>query len=83
VLAVFPDSVAAAHTVLVEPWLVLFCLAGAVALFDGDRLAGAGLAGPGLAAGGRRLMFGGVAFGFAGAVEGWAIVPVLVLLVRA
>jgi hypothetical protein len=26
VLAVFPDSIAAAHTVLVEPWLVLFCL---------------------------------------------------------
>ena len=28
VLAVYPDSVAAAHTVLVEPWLVLACLAG-------------------------------------------------------
>jgi hypothetical protein len=68
VLAVYPDAVAAAHTVLVEPWLVLFCLIGAVAVFDGDRLAG-----------GRRLAWGGVAFGFAGAVEPWAIVPVLVV----
>jgi alpha-1,2-mannosyltransferase len=69
-LAVFPDSVAAAHTVLVEPWLVLFCLAGAVAVLDRDGLAA-----------GRRLAWGGVAFGFAGAIEGWAIVPVFVLLV--
>jgi hypothetical protein len=35
VLAVFPAAIAAAHTVLVEPWLVLFCLLGAVAVFDG------------------------------------------------
>ena len=68
VMAVYPDSVAAAHTVLVEPWLVLFCLIGAVAVFDGDRLAGP-----------RRLAWGGVAFGFAGAVEPWAIVPVIVV----
>jgi len=27
-LAVYPDGVYAAHTVLIEPWLVLFCLAG-------------------------------------------------------
>jgi hypothetical protein len=69
VLAVYPDSVAAAHTVLVEPWLVLFCLAGAVAAVDRDRLAS-----------GRRLALGGAAFGFAGAVESWAILPALVLL---
>jgi len=69
-LAVFPDSVAAAHTVLVEPWLVLFCLAGAVAVFDRDQLAS-----------GRRLVWGGVALGFAGAVEGWAIIPVAVIFV--
>ena len=69
VLAVFPDSIAAAHTVLVEPWLVLFCLIGAVAVFDRDRLT----------ASGRRLAWGGVAFGFAGAIEGWALIPVLVV----
>lgn len=70
VLAVFPAAIAAAHTVLVEPWLVLFCLLGALAVFDRDRLT----------ASGRRLAWGGVAFGFAGAIEGWALVPVLVVL---
>jgi hypothetical protein len=39
-------------------------------VFDGDRLAG----------GGRRLVWGGVIFGFGGAVESWAIVPVLVVV---
>jgi hypothetical protein len=68
-LACFPDSVSAAHTILVEPWLVLFCLAGLLATFSGDRLVS-----------GRRLAIGGVAFGLAGVVEAWAIVPVLVLL---
>jgi alpha-1,2-mannosyltransferase len=71
VTAVYPDAVAAAHTVLVEPWLVLFCLVGALLVFDDDQLAGRR----------RRLVQGGVAFGFAGAVEAWAIVPVAVLLV--
>jgi hypothetical protein len=69
IMAVYSDSVAAAHTVLVEPWLVLFCLAGAVAVFDGDRIT----------ASTRRLAWGGVLLGFAGAVEAWAIVPVVVL----
>ena len=58
------------RTVLLEPWLVLFCLLGALAVFDGDRLAS-----------GRRLVWGGLAFGFAGAVKVWAILPVLVILV--
>ena len=70
ILAVYPDSVQAARTVLLEPWLVLFCLLGALAIFDGDRLAGR-----------RRLIWGGLAFGFAGAVKVWAILPVLVMLV--
>ena len=69
IMAVYSDAIAAAHTVLVEPWLVLFCLAGAIAVFDGDRIT----------ASTRRLAWGGVLFGFAGAVEAWAIVPVLVL----
>jgi hypothetical protein len=55
--------------VLLEPWLVLFCLAGAVAVFDGDQIT----------ASTRRLAWGGVAFGFAGAIKVWAIVPVLVI----
>jgi alpha-1,2-mannosyltransferase len=70
IAAVHPESVAAAHTVLVEPWLVLFSLIGALLMFDGDRLAS-----------GRRIVWAGAAFGFAGVIESWAIVPVLVLVV--
>jgi alpha-1,2-mannosyltransferase len=73
VLAVYPASVAASHTVLVEPWLVLFCLTGSVAVFNGDWLT----------ASRRRLAWGGAAFGFAGAVEAWAIVPALMVLIVA
>jgi Glycosyltransferase family 87 len=72
ILAIYPDSLVASLTVLLEPWLVLFCLLGALAVFDGDRLAG-----------GRRLIWGGLAFGFAGAVKVWAILPVLVILALA
>jgi hypothetical protein len=71
ILAIFPGSVVAAHTVLLEPWLTLFCLIGALVLLDGDRFA----------ASGRRLVWAGVAFGFAGAVEVWAILPVLVVAI--
>ncbi len=69
VVAVYPDSVSSSHTLLVEPWLVLFCMAGAVMVFDGDQITGSG----------RRLAWGGVAFGFAGVIEAWAIIPVLVI----
>ena len=71
IVAVYPASVQAAHTVLLEPWLVLFCLLGALAVFDGD----------GLTSSRRRLVWGGLAFGFAGAVKVWAILPVVVILV--
>jgi len=70
IVAVYPPSIQSAHTVLLEPWLVLFCLAGAVAVFDGDRLTGST----------RRLAWGGAAFGFAGAVKVWAVLPVAVIL---
>jgi len=70
IIAVYPASVQSAHTVLLEPWLVLFCLLGALAVFDGDRLAGL-----------RRLAWGGAAFGFAGAIKVWAILPVVVIVV--
>jgi hypothetical protein len=70
-LAVFPDAVAASVTVLQEPWLVLCCLAGAVAVFDGDHLTSSQ----------KRLVWGGVAFGLAGAVKVWAVFPVIVIAV--
>src|SRR5262245_20557146 len=69
ILAIYPPSVMAAHTVLLEPWLVLPCLAGAVAVFDRDRITTST----------RRLAWGGVASGFGGAIKLWAIVPVLVI----
>jgi alpha-1,2-mannosyltransferase len=71
ITAVYPDSIQAAKTVLVEPWLVLFCLIGALAVFEGDHVT----------ARTRRLVWGGVAFGFGGAVEPWAIFPVIVIAV--
>src|SRR5262249_18747517 len=64
----YPGSGAAAPPGVVGPWVVVFCLAGALLVFDGDEISG-----------GRRLLLGGAAFGFAGAVEAWAIVPVLVI----
>lgn len=70
VLAIYPDSVLAARTVLLEPWLVLFCLLGALAVFDRD----------GVTDSRRRLLLGGILFGFAGAVKVWAILPVVVIL---
>jgi len=71
-LAVYPASVTTTYTIFLEPWVALFCLAGAVAVFDGDRLAGS-----------RRLIWGGVTFGFAGAIESWAIMPVLIVVLLA
>jgi alpha-1,2-mannosyltransferase len=73
IMAIFPDAIQATKTVLVEPWLVLFCLIGALALFDGDHFS----------ASRRRLIWGGVAFGFGGAVEPWAIFPVIIIAVLA
>lgn len=72
-LAVYPDAIAASVTVLQEPWLVLCCLAGAVAVFDGDRVTDSW----------KRLAWGGAAFGFAGAIKVWAIIPALVIMVLA
>jgi alpha-1,2-mannosyltransferase len=64
IYAVYPDALVAAHTFLLEPWVNLFCLIGALAVFDGDRITD-----------GRRLAWGGAAFGFAAAIKLWALVP--------
>ncbi len=71
IVAVNPDVILAGHSVLLEPWLVLLCLIGALLGFDRDQLT----ADP------RRAVLAGVAFGFAGAIKTWAILPVMVLLV--
>ena len=67
--AVYPDAVIAAHTFLLEPWLTMFCLAGAVLIVEGDRIAGESA---------RRLAWGGAMFGFAAAVKVWALVPLAI-----
>jgi hypothetical protein len=70
-LAVFPDAVKTSSTLFLEPFLVLFCLLSALAVFDGDRVT----------EGNRRLVWGGVAVGFATAIKVWAAFPAVVLLV--
>jgi alpha-1,2-mannosyltransferase len=69
--AVYPDAIIAAHTFLLEPWLNLLCLLGAVAVFDGDRVTTSR----------RRLAWAGAAFGFAVAVKLWALVPLVIAIV--
>jgi alpha-1,2-mannosyltransferase len=70
ILAVYPDDVAAAHTLLLEPWMNLFCLIAAGAAFRRGMLARPA-----------RLAWAGAALGVAGAVKFWAVVPSAVLLV--
>ncbi len=64
-MASFPLAVAATHSVMLEPYLVLFCLLGVVTLFDGDAVADPG-----------RLLWAGLFFGLAGAVKVWAVLAV-------
>ncbi|HXZ69722.1 MAG TPA: hypothetical protein VEH31_02475, partial [Streptosporangiaceae bacterium] len=68
-LAVYPDDVWTAHTLLLEPWMNLFCLIGVNAAFSRGRLAGPW-----------RLAWAGVALGFAASVKYWAVAPAAVLL---
>ena len=70
VLAVYPPDIATAHTLLLEPWMNLFCLIAINLAFRRGHLA-------------RPAMLGwaGVALGFAGAIKFWAVAPALVLLV--
>lgn len=68
-LAVYPDDIITAHTLLLEPWMNVFVLAGACLAFR-----------DGLLASPRRLPWAGVLFGLAGAVKYWAALPALVLL---
>ena len=70
VLAVYPDDITTAHTLILEPWMNLFCLVGVCLAFRRGRLASP-----------RRLVWAGVAIGFAGAVKYWAVLPALLLLV--
>jgi alpha-1,2-mannosyltransferase len=69
ILAVYPDDIAAAHTLLLEPWMNLCCLLAANAAFRRGSIARPA-----------RLAWAGAALGVAGAVKFWAVVPAAVLL---
>ena len=73
--AIYPAALNASQSLFLEPWLNLFCLLGAVLLFDGDHLAGH-RGGPG-EHGSRRAFWAGVCFGFGAAVKIWAAIPAL------
>ena len=68
-LAAFPLAVTADHTLLLEPYLVLFILLGSVLAFGREEPST------------RRLVLAGVCFGVAGAMKLWAVFPFLALLV--
>jgi alpha-1,2-mannosyltransferase len=68
-LAVYPDDVTTAHTLILEPWLNVCCLLGVCLAFRRGWLASP-----------RRLLWAGVAIGFAGTVKYWAALPAIALL---
>jgi hypothetical protein len=70
VLAVYPDDIATAHTLMLEPWMNLFCLLAINAAFRRGHLARPG-----------RLVWAGLALGLAVAIKFWAIAPAAVLLI--
>jgi alpha-1,2-mannosyltransferase len=70
ILAVYPDDVSTAHTLLLEPWMNLLLLIGVCAAFRRGRLASP-----------QRLLLAGLAIGLAVAVKYWAALPALALLV--
>ena len=69
VLAVYPGDITTAHTLMLEPWMNLFCLLAINAAFRRGHLARPG-----------RLVWAGLALGFACAIKFWAGVPAAVLL---
>jgi alpha-1,2-mannosyltransferase len=68
-LAVYPDDVTTAHTLILEPWMNLCLLVGACLAFRRGHLRSPWW-----------LLWAGVAIGFAGAVKYWAAVPAFMLL---
>jgi alpha-1,2-mannosyltransferase len=71
VMAFYPAELYALRSGLLESVVVVFCLAGAALLFDGESMSPSR----------RRIFLGGISFGIAGTVKAPAIVPVLVLVV--
>ncbi len=65
-MATYPLAVTADVSLLLEPYLVCFCLLGAVLLFRHGELASPG-----------RIAWAGAALGFAGAIKVWAVFPAI------
>ena len=70
VLAVYPPDLTTAHTLLLEPWMNLFCLIAMNLAFRRGHLARPAM-----------LAWAGIALGFAGDIKFWAAAPAFVLLV--
>src|SRR5215469_12679759 len=70
VLAVYPGDITSAHTLMLEPWMNLFCLVAMNAAFRRGHLARPS-----------RLAWAGLALGFAGVIKFWAIAPAAALLI--
>ena len=71
ILAGFPGAYNADHTLLLEPWLVLFCLLTFVLAFPGGQMAATR----------PRLLAAGLCAGFAGTIKIWAILPLAAVLI--
>ena len=72
IYAVYPAVLTASASLFLEPWLNLFCLLGAVLVFDRDQIRGAG------SRAGSAMFWAGACFGFGAAIKIWAAVPALV-----
>ena len=70
VFAVFPTAIITEDTVMLEPFCVLGCMAGLVAVFQGDRLTSST----------RRLLIAGGFFGLAGSMKAFAVAPFAVVV---
>ncbi|MGC1185720.1 MAG: hypothetical protein WBA31_11325 [Candidatus Dormiibacterota bacterium] len=69
-LAVYPDDILASTALLLEPFLIFFCLLALVAAFDGDRLTSSAW----------RVFWAGAALGFGADIKLWAAFPAVILL---
>jgi hypothetical protein len=69
-LAVYPDDILASTALLLEPFLIFFCLLALVAAFEGDRLTNSGW----------RVFWAGAALGFGADIKLWAVFPAAILL---
>ncbi|NNN19933.1 MAG: hypothetical protein HKL84_08800 [Acidimicrobiaceae bacterium] len=70
-MAIYPQAIFSSQTVLLEPFLNLFCLLGLYFCLDSW----------GFQRSGTTLFAGGLFLGIAGSIKVWAIIPVLVIVI--